>query len=238
MKIAVCDNEQIILNKVSSAIEEYIGKTDFDITYETFTTYESVNERIDEFDLFILDHNMNDNLIDPDESDLMTGIEFVKYMRQTSDPSKGVIIMTSHHDIVYEAVPMGLVWFLRKPASKEEIFKALDNYFKSIKKSGTIPVRINNDVFFIDINKINYIDVYHKNVFIHTDDETLRCHKSISDFEEELAPFGFFRTHRSYLVNVSKIKSINSKTATMKNGDTVCTSEKNYAKLRELYLET
>ena len=237
MKIAVCDNEQVILDEISREIEEYVSTQAFDLTYETFTSYENLIERIDEFDLFVLDHNMDDSLIDPNESQLMTGVEFAKIVRNTADTRKGIIILTSYHDIVYDTFDIGLVWFLRKPASREELFKAFDNYFHSVANSGSVAVKINNEIHFISTDKINYIEVFHKDVFVHTDDETLRCHKSIADFEKELAPFGFFRTHRSYIVNISKIKSINNKKTVMKNGDTVYTSEKNFAKLRELYLE-
>lgn len=237
MKIAICDNEQVILDEISRGIEEYATTQSFDLTYETFKSYEGLTDRIDEFDLFVLDHNMDDFIINPDESPLMTGKEFARIIRNSSGSKKGIIILTAYHDIVYDTFDIGLVWFLRKPTSKEELFKALDNYFHSVANSGSIAVKINNEVYFIDTDKINYIEVFHKDVFIHTDDETLRCHKSIADFEAELARFGFFRTHRSYLVNVSKIKSINNKKAVMKNGDTVYTSEKNYTKLRELYLE-
>lgn len=237
MKIAVCDNEQVILDKISREIEEYANMQDFDLTYETFKSYESLTERIDEFDLFVLDHNMDDFIVNPDESPLMTGKEFARIVRKSSERKKGIIILTAYHDIVYDTFDIGLVWFLRKPTSKEDLFKALDNYFYSVTNSGSVAVNINNEIHFVDTDKIHYIEVFHKDVFIHTDDETLRCHKSITEFEKELTKFGFFRTHRSYLVNVSKIKSINSKTAVMKNGDTVYTSEKNYAKLRELFLE-
>lgn len=199
MKIAVCDNEQIILDEISN--------------------------KIDEFDLFVLDHNMDDFIINPDESPLMTGKEFARIIRNSSDRRKGIIILTSYHDIVYDTFDIGLVWFLRKPASKEELLKAFDNCFYSVTNSGTVAVNINNEIHFVDTDKILYIDVFHKDVFIHTDDETLRCHKSITEFEKELTKFGFFRTHRSYLVNISKIRSINSKTAVMKNGDTVYTLE-------------
>lgn len=237
MKIAVCDNEQVILDEISREIEEYANTQAFDLTYETFKSYESLTDRIDEFDLFVLDHNMDDNLIDPKESKLMTGIDFAKIIRKSSDRKKGIIILTSYHDIVYDTFDIGLVWFLRKPTTGDEFFKALDNYFHSVANSGSVTVKINNEIHFVDTDKINYIEVFHKDVFIHADDETLRCHKSIAEFEKELVRFGFFRTHRSYLVNISKIKSINNKKAVMKNGDTVYTSEKNYAKLRELYLE-
>ena len=157
MKIAICDNEQVILDEISRGIEEYATTQSFDLTYETFKSYEGLMHRIDEFDLFVLDHNMDDFIINPDESPLMTGKEFARIIRNSSDSKKGIIILTAYHDIVYDTFDIGLVWFLRKPTSKEELFKALDNYFHSVANSGSIAVKINNEVYFIDTDKINYI---------------------------------------------------------------------------------
>ena len=38
--------------------------------------------------------------------------------------------------------------------------------------------------------------------------EDLECYGSLSEFEKELAPFDFIRTHKSYLVNCKYIYAI------------------------------
>ena len=38
--------------------------------------------------------------------------------------------------------------------------------------------------------------------------EDLECYGSLSNFEKQLAPFDFIRTHKSYLVNCKYIYSI------------------------------
>ncbi len=237
MKIAVCDNEQVIVKKVASLLEDYIHLRNYDVTYETFSSYEGLKDKIKEFDLFLLDHNMNDDTINPDDSDLMTGMQFAQVIRETGGEHTGIIFMTSYHDLIYKAQNVDFTRFICKPVEKESFYSALDAYFNSKKKSGRISVRVGNDTHFIDIDRIIFLEALHKNITIYTDSDELTCHKSISDFEEELSDYGFFRTHRTYLVNIRKIKQLNSKGVLMENGETVTISKKNYNDLLNRYIE-
>lgn len=40
------------------------------------------------------------------------------------------------------------------------------------------------------------------------DGEDLQCYGSLTDFEQKLAPFGFIRVHKSYLVNCRYIYAV------------------------------
>lgn len=237
MKIAVCDNDKIIIRQTVSMLEDYMEEKKIDLKYDVFTTYESIRNRIEDFDLFILDYNMNDDNISPDGTDLMNGMDFAKLVRSSADPHKGIIFLTSYNEIVYESFEVRAYRFLLKPLVKEKLFKALDDYLESTVETGTILIKYKNEAHIIDISSIYYFEVIRKDIFIHLEKETLRCRKIIDAFEKELAPFGFFRTHRSYLVNISKIDTINSKSAMMKNGDEVYVSSKKYSELCEKFLE-
>lgn len=237
MKIAICDNEKILVDKLVSMLEDYLYDHSYEATYETFNSYEDVKERIEEFDLFLLDHNMNDDLINPEDSDLMTGMEFAKLIRAVGGELKGIVFLTSYRDLIYSAQAVDFVRFVCKPVEKEAFYNALDAYFNSKKKSGRISVRVGNDTHFIDIDSIIFLEALHKSITIYTDSEELTCHKSIGDFEEELSDYGFFRTHRTYLVNIRKIKQLNSKGVLMENGETVTISKKNYNDLLSRFIE-
>lgn len=237
MKIAVCDNDKIIIRQTVSMLEDYMEEKKIDLKYDVFTTYESIRNRIEDFDLFILDYNMNDDNISPDGTDLMNGMDFAKLVRSSADPHKGIIFLTSYNEIVYESFEVRAYRFLLKPLVKEKLFKALDDYLDSTVETGTILIKYKNESHIIDISSIYYFEVIRKDIFIHLENKTLRCRKIIDAFEKELAPFGFFRTHRSYLVNISKIDTINSKSAMMKNGDEVYVSSKKYSELCEKFLE-
>lgn len=237
MRIAVCDNDEIIIRQTVSMLDDYMEKKKINLKYEIFTSYESVLSRIDDFDLFILDYNMNDDSIAPDSTDLMNGMDFAKRVRSTADPHKGIVFLTSYNEIVYESFEVRAYRFLLKPLDRDKFFKTLDDYLDSTVETGTIMVKYNNEAHIIDISSIYYFEAILKDIYIHLENETLKCRKTIDAFEQELAAFGFFRVHRSYLVNISKIETIDRKQALMKNGDKVYVSAKKYSELCEKFLE-
>ena len=113
----------------------------------------------------------------------------------------------------------------------------LDEFFSSPIDSGKIMIKTKSTSRLIDIDSIYYIDVAIKEVYIHLENETIKCRRKIESFERELEPFGFFRAHRAYLVNLSKIISLTCKSAEMANGDLIYVSSKKYAELCEAYLK-
>ena len=59
---------------------------------------------------------------------------------------------------------------------------------------------------------------------------------SISEIEERMAPYFFFRVHKSYVVNLGHIKTIAKSSLLMENGDSVFLSKHRSAKLYEALL--
>lgn len=238
MKIAICDNDTIILKHLEKLIEDYIDSRNHnDITYKTFTSYESVLDEIDNFDLFMLDYNMNDDSINPDTTDKLTGMDFARIVRKKADPHKGILFITSYTDIMPKVFDVMAFNFITKPIEKDRLFEILDKYLDSIIASGTLVVKINSESHVIDVDSIYYFEVTRKDVFIHLEDEVLKCHKTIGEFEDELKPFNFFRTHRSFLVNVAKVKKINNRSAIMKNGEEIFVSKKYYSDFCEKFID-
>lgn len=237
MKIAVCDNDEITTRQTVSMLEDYMEEKNIGLTYEVFSSYESVADRIEDFDLFFLDYNMNDDSVSADENGLMNGMNFAKLIRSSADPHKGIIFLTSYKEIVYECFEVRAYRFLLKPLSREKLFKALDAYLDSTVETGTILVKYNDEAHIIDISSIYFFEVIRKDIFIHLENEVIKCRKTIDSFEKELSSLGFFRTHRSYLVNISMIDTINRKSAVLKNGEEVYVSGKKYAELCEKFLE-
>ena len=80
MRIAVCDDNQIILDEISDMIDEYSEKSRAKIQHSCFSSYKEILDRIDDFDLFLLDYRMDDSNGNADE---INGMEFAKVIRHT-----------------------------------------------------------------------------------------------------------------------------------------------------------
>ncbi len=234
MRIAVCDDNRIILDEISAMLDEYSENQKIKIWYSCFESYEEIVENIDDFDLFLLDYRMDDF---NKNNARINGMEFAKLLREKSGKTKSVIFITAYPEIVYDAFEVRAYRFLTKPVDKQKLFKALDDYIVSYSDTETLLVKTNDEINVIDIKDIYYLEVARKDTFIYFKDKCLKCHRTISSFEKELEPYGFLRVHRSFIINTSRIVSFDTRTAKLDNGEKVFISQKKYPELCEAYLK-
>lgn len=67
------------------------------------------------------------------------------------------------------------------------------------------------------------------------DDKTFECYGSLSQFEKMLAPIGFVRTYKSYLVNFKYINSIGKTQVVMDDGTEIPLSRYKASDFREKF---
>ena len=69
-----------------------------------------------------------------------------------------------------------------------------------------------------------------------TEDKTLVSYEKLSDFKQKLSA-SFALSHKSFIVNMDKIKSLNSTEIILENNVTIPVSRSKFRKCKELYLE-
>lgn len=77
-----------------------------------------------------------------------------------------------------------------------------------IYKVEKIPVKIEGKILFFDPMEIDYIESDQGMSHLYIRGEKFPCTISLSDLEERLRYFGFFRCHRSYLVNLQRVREM------------------------------
>jgi DNA-binding response OmpR family regulator len=71
-----------------------------------------------------------------------------------------------------------------------------------------IPVQKGDTIKLIPMDEIYFIDTKHEYANIHTYNESYLSTYSLSELEKMLDPRTFFRTHRSFIVNLKKVNQI------------------------------
>jgi len=102
-----------------------------------------------------------------------------------------------------------------------------------------IVVKKGNDIRIIPVSDIFYLEAYDDYVKIYTKEEFYIKKKTMNYYEQVLDNTIFFRTHRSFIINLSQLTKIelvekNSYAAVLKNGKKISISRSNYSKLKEL----
>ena len=235
MNIAVCDDNPMVLKEITHLIDDFAEKRGIFIRYDTYLDYGIPDEDLKQYDIFILDYDMTD--YKKDNSEKCNGMDFARRIRKTCNSEKSIIFITAYPDFVYESFEVRTHRFIVKPVTQEKLFEALDNFIVDSSVANKLVVRSGRETFILNINDIYYIESIKKDAFIHIKGNIIKCNKRLTEFEKELSAFGFFKTHRSYLVNIEKIESFDHKDVYMANGDKVLISASNYSKLNKLYLD-
>ena len=71
-----------------------------------------------------------------------------------------------------------------------------------------ISVSYHEKNFLFNPEEIDYVEANEGKVFVYVKNEQYHGDFRISDLEEKLAKFGFFRCHRSYIVNMQKVTEL------------------------------
>lgn len=227
MRIAVCDDEKACIDSVVTVLEDYAIERRTDIDYETFERYPDLEDRVGEFDVFVMDYQTPE----------IDGLTFARKIREQFGEDKTIIFLTSYQEIVYDTFAVRAHRFLVKPVDKQKFFEALDAAVSNSNTNRNLAIKAEGRIELIPLGDILYVEVADKECYICLEEEQVVCRKPISQLEEELIPHGFFRVHRAYLVNMKKIRSFDQKEIEFTNGEKIMMSKRRYKEFCKAYLE-
>ena len=221
MKILAVDDEKLARNR----LERMLGET----TYE-FKIASGVDEVYDilqkeSFDIFILDINM------PKTNGLELGYD-LKYKY----PNSAIIYQTAYEEHSLKAFDIGAIHYLLKPFTSNDLRGAIDRVNSEItSKESTFLTKDKDQFYLLRPEDIYYIEADLNEVIFRTNEGFSYYNDKISNMQEKLQSSGFFRIHRSILINTKKIKHMStieqSKIEFSFNGiDDIVTSSKDGAK--------
>ncbi len=71
-----------------------------------------------------------------------------------------------------------------------------------------IPTKKNDKIILFNPPEIDYIESVNSAVVVHVGGESYNCGMTLTELEIKLVHYGFFRCHRSYIVNLQKVREI------------------------------
>ncbi|MED4202475.1 LytTR family DNA-binding domain-containing protein [Neobacillus mesonae] len=156
----------------------------------------------------------------------ISGIEAAKHLMDQAVHYPPLIIFTSAYDeYAIQAFDMEAVDYLLKPFDEMRFQKAMkrlrnrllqqerklmEPYFSNQKSSGSAKFLIDDGERTAVLSpEMIYYAVPHKRMLeVHTKDRVILSRMTLQELEKKLYGYPFFRTHRSYLVNLNYIKEI------------------------------
>ena len=231
MHLAICDDEAAILGVVSGAIESTLHKYDIEAIIEIFESPRSLDNRMKEveFELLFLDIDMPE----------MDGVAFARRVRRTNSRTD-IIFISNREERVFDALRVNPAGFIRKKRFLEDVSAVLDQWMQNRRKeeSSVLLAETPEGELSIPVDKILYIEGAGRNQFIHATDseKPLKVSYSMQSLEEQLAPKGFLRIHKGYLVNYRFIRRLKDTDALLTNGEEIPMSRLRVQEVRSQYL--
>lgn len=196
-------------------LEKFVEKTDLLDQYFSFPgAIEAMNFiRKDEekVDLIFLDIEMPD----------MNGVEF---MQSLGDHPIQIIVVSSKEKYALDAIEYDVTDYLLKPVTYVRFLKATEKAVNKLREE-MLPASNSKEDFFIrnnaSLKRLRYEDVVwiealENYIVVYTNDERYTIHFTMKAIMDQLPSDKFFRIHRSYIVNRSKIELIKTNSIEVK----------------------
>ena len=122
-----------------------------------------------------------------------------------------IIFITAHKDFAVDAFAIQAYDYILKPYSEERIVSTLINIEKCLdKKCANNKITLWNDskMMVKSISEISYCEASERETLIFIKGVQYNMNCSISEFYNRLPKELFFRSHRSYIINIDKITEI------------------------------
>lgn len=166
-----------------------------------------------EVDLLFIDIQMPD----------ITGVDFVRSLSHAPE----VIFTTAYQEYALEGFNLSAIDYLLKPFSFERFFQAVNKVIDKLKSKSVseeqqqlpeqaetnyadtyLTIRADRKFYKINFDDIKYIEGQKAYVTFHTTKKRITALASLKELEEALPAKQFIRIHKSYIVAIREIQSL------------------------------
>lgn len=208
MLIAICDDEQFFHDELCDMLQNYYVENRLSLNISHFYCGNQLLNSDLNFDIIFMDFQMGD----------IDGLETSRILRKSNKDVK-IIFTTSFPEIVMESFEVDTFRFLVKPVKREKLFKALDEYRKTLDPAKYFIVNTNDGTWKIKHSDIIYLEAKTKHTIIRTADNVYEFNKNLSEAKKLLPSNIFVQCHRAYIANVQYVNSYTSEIIIFDNGE-------------------
>jgi len=188
--------------------------------YRDFTVIGEANHGME---VLKLNHSLKPDVIFLDiKMPTLDGIEVAKIINDLKDKPE-LIFLTAYDDYAVNSYEFDVIDYLLKPISEERFEKSIqklrakfadniispkESEIKNDKTKGVISSYKNGLIIPIRYTEILYATIYERETLLVTKDDEYKVNLTLGQLYQLLKDHDFFRTHKSYIVNLDYIKSI------------------------------
>ena len=211
IKIAVCDDEPAMREKLKQMISQFLSRRDETCSVTCYAGGVPLLLSSLKFDLIFLDIRM------PGED----GMTLARRLRQKGFGGE-LIFVSVFPEYMPDAFEVEALDYLCKPIDRCRLEAALKRGLKRLKN------RTEQGLFIQTVNwcrtvkfqDIYYCEVINRKIYIHTRSGTMDYYGKMKELELQ-AGSRLFKCHRSYLINLDYLSEYRGGTAVLENGEQI-----------------
>lgn len=133
-----------------------------------------------------------------------------------------VVLTTAFTHYAVQAFEADVLDYLLKPFDEERLARCVQRIKSRLSHNGSRPaapdrladaidrflVKAEGRILFFEADEVDWIEAASNYVEIHTGSQSFLVRHTMNELEKKLSPKHFLRVHRSYIVNVSKIRGV------------------------------
>lgn len=223
-RIAICDESQTSSTDLMVCIKELAKEASLEAQVDVFRNFKSLGKAVmsERYQLLVLDTEVAGT----------GGVEYARLLRQTGYDAE-IIFYTENPGHALEAYSVYPVGYMIKPTTKKkmrDLFRHVTR--KYLKQPAVVLKTTDGEKLSLPVSEIWYIEVFRTELDVHCGNEVKTCVGSLTEVFEQLPRSGFYRSHRSYIVNLEYVSKMSKYAFTMQNGDKVTIAKNRYAEAK------
>ena len=224
MLFIAVDDEAYMLDEIAEALHSVRPKDEILTFSSPITALEAIREQM--VDAAFLDIQMEQ----------LNGMEAAKMLRQRS-ASTVLIFVTVSKEYVFDAFEVTAYDYLLKPLNRERFQRTMNRVLARFNQAApSIVVQKGTSCEVIPLAQIVYCEVQGRKIYIHQENGMVTdYYDRLEEFERRLDR-RFFKCHRSYLVNLDKVRGCHAGQAALSDGSEIPVSRLRERQLTEALL--
>lgn len=201
LRIAYCDDEMNARQIFGTGILDAFSRQDVSAALADYADPLQLAAALREgavFDAVFLDIDMPG----------LDGISLAKMLAAQEPAPPAILFLSNKDELVFRALQVRPLRFLRKTYFEAEIDDAVGAVLRHLQRSANVVFQDGKDLYQFPLEDIRYAEVLNQTLTVVLAQRRVSFRYTISAAEEQLAPAGFLRIHKSYLVNYRAIARI------------------------------
>ncbi len=221
LSIAVCDDEVVECCNMARKIKDILEEMKIPCIVRQFWSGEKLLQALEGFDIVFLDIIMQD----------LDGMKTAQIFRKKAF-DKILIFVSSSREYVFEAYDVEAFQYLLKPVDEGKLKRVLQKAVLKTESRSQEFIILSRDrqkkKLFLD--DIYYFEIKGRMVDVHGPEGIFTYYEQIGTLENRLREKGFFRCHKSYLINLKYVERYNRQEVILENGKKIVIAKRRYDK--------